>query len=42
MPDAVRAGRSIHRSGTLKEMSLAEAEAVSVLRVVGQELRAVA
>ena len=39
MQDAVRAGRSPHRSGTLKEMSVAEVPAV--LRVVGRELRAV-
>jgi tRNA(adenine34) deaminase len=42
MPDAVRAGRSLYRSGTLREMSVAEAEAPAVLRVVSQELRAVA
>ncbi|HEX6711287.1 MAG TPA: hypothetical protein VF068_13235 [Rubrobacter sp.] len=42
MPDAVRAGRSLYRSGTLREMSAAEAEVPAVLRVVSQELRAVA
>jgi tRNA(adenine34) deaminase len=42
MPDAVRAGRNLYRSGTLKEMSVAEAGAPAVLRVVSQELRAVA
>jgi tRNA(adenine34) deaminase len=42
MPDAVRAGRSLHRSGTLREMSVAEAEAPAVLRAVSRELRAVA
>jgi tRNA(adenine34) deaminase len=42
MPDAVRAGRSLYRSDTLREMSVAEAEAPAVLRVVSQELRAVA
>jgi tRNA(adenine34) deaminase len=39
MPDAVGAGRSLYRSGTLREMSTAEAPAV--LRVVSRELRAV-
>ncbi|HJQ28440.1 MAG TPA: nucleoside deaminase [Rubrobacter sp.] len=42
MPHAVRTGRSLYRSGTLREMSVAEAEAATVLRVVGHELRAVA
>ena len=42
MPDAVHAGRSLYRSGTLKEMCVAEAGASDVLRVVSQELRAVA
>jgi tRNA(adenine34) deaminase len=42
MTDAVRAGRSLHRSGTLREMSVAEAEAPAVLRAVSRELRAVA
>ena len=42
MPYAVRAGRSLYRSGTLKEMGVAEAEVPAVLRVVGEELRAVA
>jgi tRNA(adenine34) deaminase len=40
MPDAVLAGRNLYRSGTLKEMSTVEVPAV--LRVVSQELRAVA
>lgn len=40
MPDAVLAGRNLYRSGTLKEMSMVEVPAV--LRVVSQELRAVA
>ena len=42
MPDAVRVGRRLYRSDTLREMSVAEAEAPAVLRVVSQELRAVA
>ena len=42
MPEAVRAGRKLYRSGTLKEMSVAEADAPAVLRVVSQELRSVA
>jgi tRNA(adenine34) deaminase len=42
MPTAVRAGRSLYRSDTLREMSAAAAEAPAVLRVVSQELRAVA
>jgi tRNA(adenine34) deaminase len=42
MPDAVRAGLGLYRSGTLKEMSVAEAEVPAVLRVVSRELRAVA
>jgi tRNA(adenine34) deaminase len=41
MPNAVLAGRSLYRSGTLREMSVAEAEAPAVLRVVSRELRAV-
>ena len=40
MPDAVLAGRNLYCSGTLKEMSTVEVPAV--LRVVSQELRAVA
>ncbi|HEX2739669.1 MAG TPA: nucleoside deaminase [Rubrobacter sp.] len=40
IPDAVLAGRNLYRSGTLKEMSVVEVPAV--LRVVSQELRAVA
>jgi tRNA(adenine34) deaminase len=42
MPDAVRAGRSLYRSGTLREMSVAVADVPAVLRVVSRELRAVA
>jgi tRNA(adenine34) deaminase len=42
MPDAVGAGRSLYRSGTLREMSVAEAEPPAVLRAVSRELRAVA
>ena len=42
MPDAVRADRNLYRSGTLREMSVAEAEAPAVLRAVSRELRAVA
>ena len=41
MPAAVRAGRNLHRSGTLWEM-MGTAEVPAVLRVVGEELRAVA
>lgn len=40
MPDAVLAGRNLYRSDTLKELSMVEVPAV--LRVVSQELRAVA
>ena len=40
MPAAVRAGRSLHRSGTLREMG--KTEVPTVLRIVGEELRAVA
>ena len=39
-PDAVRAGRNLHRSDTLLEMGPAEVPAV--LRIVSEELRAVA
>lgn len=42
MPDAVRAGRSLYRSGTLREISVAGASAPAVLRAVSRELRAVA
>ena len=42
MSNAVGAGRNLYRSGTLREMSVAEAEAPAVLRVVSRELRAVA
>ena len=42
MPTAVRAGRTLYCSDTLKEMSTAEAEAPAVLRAVSQELRSVA
>lgn len=40
MPEPVRAGRILYRSGTLKKMSVAGAFAPSVLRVVDKVLRA--
>jgi hypothetical protein len=42
MPEAVRTGRNLYHSGTLREMSVAEAQAPAVIRVVSQELWAVA